>query len=79
MYNGACTYKRFLVGNFALSQVMPRFTREICNMNLQRTLKKQFYLQVAALNSHEELVHLLLEKGADPDIRNEVTTVILTF
>lgn len=34
---------------------------------------------MAALNNHEELVALLLERGADPDVKNEVIAVRVAF
>ncbi len=35
---------------------------------------KVFILQVAVLNNYEHLVKILLDRGADPNIQNQVRT-----
>jgi ankyrin repeat protein len=35
--------------------------------------------QVAVLNNHEQLVQLLLDKGADPSVKNEVNKLYWRF
>lgn len=35
---------------------------------------KVFILQVAVLNNYEHLVQILLDRGADPNIQNQVRT-----